>query len=121
MLLTERMQQHAAGFVVANDAYGKDRHAQVGQIVNGIAGAAGNYRAITMAQDKHRRFPRYPGDFAIDKLVGNQIAQDGDAELGKLLNDFDEAVSRFLGFLHGLTIFSCRRLNLLARPLFNDL
>ncbi len=102
------------GFVVANHAHGKDCHAQIGQIINGIARAAGNYRAITVAQDEHRRFPRDAGDLAINKLVGNQITQHGDAELGKLLDDFNEPVGRFLGFLHGLTIFSCRSLNLLA-------
>src|SRR5579864_117430 len=114
MFLAERMQQHTACFVVADYTHGEDRYAQIGKVINGVSSAAWNDCAITMAQNEYRRLPRDPGDLAINKLVGNEIAQDGDAELGKLLNDFDEAVGRFLGFLHGLTIFSCRRRNLLA-------
>src|SRR6476646_677720 len=106
MLLAECMQQHAASFVVADDAHGKDSHTQIGQVVNSVAGAAGDHRAVTMAQDEHWRFTGDARNFAIDKFVGNQVTQDGDAELGKLLNDFDKAVGRFLGFLHGLSRFS---------------
>jgi hypothetical protein len=45
-----------------------------------------------MTQDQDRSFTGDARDFAVDKFVSDQVAQHGDAELGKLLNDPDQLV-----------------------------
>src|ERR1051326_2510471 len=94
MFLPEGVQQHASGFVVTNDANGKYGYAEISQVIDGIAGAAGHHAALAMTQDQYRRFTRDARDFTVDEFIGNQVSQHRDAELGKLLNDPNQLVCR---------------------------
>jgi hypothetical protein len=95
-------------FVVPDHADRQHRNSEIGQVVDGIAGAARHHRTFAMAQDQHRGLARYPRNLAVDELVGDQVSQHGDAELGKLLDDLYQTVARSRVLLHGaMEIFSC--------------
>ena len=57
----------------------RTRAAETGDVVRGIAGAAGHDLGRVVFEDQHRRLARHAGDAAVDELVGDQIAEDDDA------------------------------------------
>jgi hypothetical protein len=89
--VAEGAQQQLAGFVVADHANRQDVHSQVGEIVDGVGAAAWDYFAVAVPQDQHGRFARDAGDFSEHELVGDQIREDGDRELGKGFDDLSQA------------------------------
>ncbi len=97
-LVAKVFQQHAPGFVVADDADGKNIHAEIGEIIGGVGAAAGDDRALAMLENQHRRFARHARNLAEDEFVGDQVAQHRDGDLGKRLDDLPEAVG-FFGML----------------------
>ena len=65
------MQQRAPGFVVAHCADKRGAGAEGGEVDGAVRGAAGHGVGVFVAQNEHRRFARHPGDFAVEKLIGD--------------------------------------------------
>ena len=80
------------GFIVADDADRKHVDAQVGEIIYRIGAAAGDDGAFAMFEDEYGRFARDAGDFAEDKFVGHQVAENGDGDFGEGFDDLLEAL-----------------------------
>ena len=57
--VAEILQQQTSRLVVPHDTYGKDIHAEVGQIVHRIRAATGQNGSFTVLQDEYRRLARY--------------------------------------------------------------
>ena len=100
MFLAKGVQQCASRFIIADDSHGQNIHSQIRQVIDGIARSSRHNRPVAMAQNEHRSLTRDAGYFAVDKFVRDQVAQNGDAELGKLVNDFDQPVRWFGILLH---------------------
>src|SRR5215471_2240291 len=94
------MQEQASRLIIANYAYRQDCDSKVGEVINGIARAAGYYCAVAVAKNQDWGLTRDARNLAVDKFVGNQVSQYGDGELGKFLDDPDQPVCRFGILLH---------------------
>src|SRR5882757_10177783 len=88
-------QQKSARFVVTHNAYRQDGHTEVREITDCVGGPARNHLAVAVFQDQHWGFARDPRNFTEHKLVGNQVAQNGDSHFGKRLHDLAQAVVFF--------------------------
>ena len=99
-LVAKIFQQQPPRFIVAHNAHGQDIHSQIRQVICGVGSAAGHHGAFAVLQDQHRRFARHARNFAEDELVGHQIAQHRDGELGEGFDDLLQAVGFFGMFGH---------------------
>ncbi len=102
LLLAQALQQQAAGFVIAHHSDRQNIDAQRGQVHDRIGAASGEYRALPVLQDQHRRFPRDPGDFAKHELVGDQVGHHRDRHFGERLDNLLPALAVFGMFIHQL-------------------
>src|SRR5690606_28701221 len=75
-----RRQQTATGFVASGDADDADAAAEGGDVVGRVAGAAGDEFGRVVVEDQDGRFARDAGDLAVDELVDDKVAEDGDAD-----------------------------------------
>ena len=101
-LLAKALQQQAAGFVVAYHANRKNVDAQRGQVHHRIRAASGNYGALAVLQDQHRRLARDAGDFAEDEFVGDQVRQNRDGDFGERVDNLLPALRVFRMLIHEL-------------------
>src|ERR1035438_9820537 len=89
--MTKGAQQHPSGLVVPDHSHRQDIHPEIGQIVDRIRAATGNYFAVMMLQNQNGSLARDPGDFAKYKFVRDQIREHRHGELGKRFNDLAQA------------------------------
>src|SRR5437868_3676779 len=85
----KRLQQQAAGLVIADDADGQHIHAKVSKIAYCIRAATRNHGSLTVLQDEHRRFPTYARYLAKNELVRDHVSHDGDTCLGKTIDKLE--------------------------------
>ena len=72
-----KAREQPAAFRVGADEAGEARApAERGDVVRGVAGPAADHLGRVVLQDEHRRLARDARDFAVDELVGDQIADD---------------------------------------------
>ena len=95
----EPREQQFARLVVTDYADGEDFHSQRGQVHDGVAAAAGNYGALAVLQDEHRRFARDTRNLAEYEFVGHEVGQYGDGTFGKRPHDLLPALRIFAGVL----------------------
>ena len=74
-LVAEGAEQKLAGLIVTDDADRQDVHSEIGEVVDGIATAAGNDLAVVMLQNQDGGFARDTRNFAEHELVGNQVGE----------------------------------------------
>ena len=65
-----------AGLIFPGEADDLRAAAERGDVVRGVAGAAGHNLRGVVLKDEHRRLARDARDAAVDELVGDQIADD---------------------------------------------
>ena len=75
----KRRQQPPARLVAADHADQRRAAAERGDVVGGVAGAAGHDLGRVVLEDQHRRLARDARHAAVDELVGDEVADDGDA------------------------------------------
>ena len=98
-------------------------------VVRGVAGAAADDLGRVVLQDQHRRFARHAGDFAVDELVGDEVADDQHAAAREAVDEreqpllalglagqrMDGARDQHCGFRFQIaSIADCRRIQLAA-------
>ena len=64
--------------------------AERGDVVRGVAGAAGDHLGRVVLEDQHRRFARDAGDLAVDELVGDEVADDEDAAAREAVDEREQ-------------------------------
>ena len=105
-----RLEQPPSRLVVAGDADGDGVAAERGDVVGGVAGAAGHDVGRVVLEDQDRRFPRHAGDLAVDELVDEQIAEHRDADAGEVVDERQQTIAGTSGSRH----HSCRRIHAVA-------
>ena len=90
-LAAEELEEFAAAFVVADDAYRQDARAEFCEIVHGVGCAAGIAFAFAMAEDQDGGFARDAGDFAGDEFVEDEVAYYADGLAGEGGDEVEEA------------------------------
>ncbi len=105
-----RLEQPPSRLVFAGDADGDGVAAERGDVVGGVAGAAGHDVGRVVLEDQDRRLPRHAGDLAVDELVDEQIAEHRDADAGEVVDERQQTIAGHIGSRH----HSCRRIHAVA-------
>jgi len=69
--------------------------AERGDVVGGVAGAAGNHGRCVIPEDEHRRLARNARDLAEDELVGDDVADDQHKAARKAVDDGKQTLLEF--------------------------
>jgi len=93
-------RQQLSRLVVTHDPDRQDVHSEVGKVADRIGAAAGDDLAIAVLQNQHGRFARDARYLAEDKLIGDQICEDGYRELGERFDDLPQAAVFFNMLCH---------------------
>ena len=62
-----------------------------GNVVRGVARAAGHHLGRVVLEDQHRRLARDAGDLAVDELVGDEVADDQHAAAAEPVDERKQA------------------------------
>src|ERR1700688_1038157 len=100
VFMTKTFQEQAASLIVAHHSHRQNIDAQVRKIIDRVGPSARHEAALPMLQDQHRRFSRDARDFPKNEFVGHQVADHGDGDLGKGLNNLFQPLLFFGMFRH---------------------
>ena len=83
--------EQPAAFGIGADEPGEARAAaERGDVVGGVAGAAGHHLRRVVLQDEDRRLARDAGDLAVDELVGDEVADDEHAAAREAVDEREQ-------------------------------
>ncbi len=82
--------QPSPWIVAAGEADKGDASAERRRVVGGIARTAGKNLGRVVLEDQNRRLARHASHAAVHELVGQQIAQDDDAQPRKAIDEREE-------------------------------
>ena len=85
-------REQPAAFGIGADEAGEPRAAaERGDVVRGVAGAAGDHLGRVVLEDQHRRLARHARDLAVDELVGDEVADDQHAAAAEAVDEREQA------------------------------
>jgi hypothetical protein len=85
------IEQLAASFVIANDADRQDARTEVGEIADGVGGAARICFRAAVAKNQDRSFARDARDLAGNEFIEDEIAHDGNRLARKGSDEIEQA------------------------------
>jgi hypothetical protein len=87
MLVPEALQQHLAGFIHADCAYGQHIDTEIREIVGRVGAATWHDSAVAMLQNQNWGLARDTRNLAEDEFVGYHVTEYGNRDIGERLND----------------------------------
>src|SRR5580700_2345588 len=107
-LVAKGAEKKLTGLIVTDDADGKHVDSEIGEVVDGIAAAAGDDLAVVMLENQDGSFAGDARNFAEHELVGNQVGEHSHGQLGERLDEFLETVVFFM-FAHSIMATRCNQ------------
>src|SRR5207253_10494893 len=91
----EAREQSPALGIGADDADESRPAAKRRDVIGGVARPAAHHFRGVVLQDQDRRFSRYASDLAVDKFVGNDVADDEHSAVRKAVDEGEKPLLAF--------------------------